>query len=210
MRKKALIVAAVAVAVAVGFWALAIHTPPGPRSLRKLDPDRTAELETEMWQAYYKKEKLHLFRLLVTLVREQYRFTWAKSTAVAFHWARAAATFGDATGDYDRVLPDLERGYAIIAAWLDEHWDARELARAELAWWVARRDPSTSSAANVGRLIGELYAKLYQVPLERVLEAGVLRATAGKLRDDGGANADWAEVSRLLHASFRSLHAGVH
>jgi hypothetical protein len=41
----------------------------------------------------------------------------------------------------------------------------------------------------------------------RVLDASILRARAGKLRDDGGTDADWPEVSRLLHESYRRLRA---
>jgi hypothetical protein len=50
---------------------------------------------------------------------------------------------------------------------------------------------------------------LYEVPHDRVLEASTLRARAGKLRDDGGAQANWATVSDLLHQSYRALHAAV-
>jgi hypothetical protein len=61
----------------------------------------------------------------------------------------------------------------------------------------------------VGRLIAELYALYYEVPVDRVGEAGRLRAEAGALRDQGGANADWTTVSHLLHRSYRSLHEAV-
>lgn len=83
------------------------------------------------------------------------------------------------------------------------------MARAELAWWIARRVPGESSPENVGRLIATMYALFYEVPAERVLEAGLLRAQAGHIRDEGGARADWAAVSRLLHASYWSLHEAV-
>src|SRR5438094_2889769 len=53
----------------VGAWAL---TPPrGPRSLRQFDAERLADLEVGMWQAYYAKERLALFRPLVTMRHEQ-------------------------------------------------------------------------------------------------------------------------------------------
>lgn len=200
----------VALAVAAAVLALGgivLFVPPsGPRSLREFDPDRLAALETDMWRAYYKKEKLRLFSLLVSMLREQYRLPYAKAVGVAFHWARAAATFGDATGDYDRVLPDLAAGYGTLRQFLDAHWDDAEVARAELAWWVARRIPTERSPENVGRLIGELYARIYQAPAARVATAGLLRAQAGWLRDQGGAAADWETVARLLHDSYRSLH----
>ncbi len=51
-----------------------------------------------MWQAYYAKERARLFALLVTLLHEQYHYSWATATLEGFHLARAAATFGDLRG----------------------------------------------------------------------------------------------------------------
>jgi hypothetical protein len=186
-----------------------LRPPRGPRSLRVFDADRLAELETEMWRVYYRKQKARLFGLLLVLLREQYRLPLGHALRVGFHWARAAAIFGDARGDYDRVLPDLERGYRIVKDWTRSGFDERSVAKAELAWWVARRVPAESSPENVGRLIGELYAQVYDAPVERVVEAGVLRAKAGWIRDQAGERADWGEVAELLLRSFRSLRAGV-
>jgi hypothetical protein len=186
------------------FW-----TPPGPRTLRAFDPDRTAALELSMWQAYYQKRNVRLFADLVTMGHEQYRFPWAKAARHGFHLARAAATFAKIRSDYEQVLPDLERAYTIARDWTGAGFDPGAVARAELAWWVARRTPGQSSAEQVGQLIADENALLYEVPRERVLEASLLRARAGKLRDDGGERADWVEVSRLLKQSYRALHAAV-
>jgi len=181
----------------------------GPRSMRAFDPDRTAALELDMWQAYYHKETARLFRGLVTLLHEQYRYSWGKATTAGFYLARAARTFSDLRSDYDRVLPDLERAYAIARDWTEAHFDPAAVSRAELAWWVARRDPRQNSAENVGSLIAEEYALLYEVPRDRVINAALLRARAGKLRDEGGDNANWPAVSRLLIESYRELHTAV-
>ena len=174
-------------------------------SLGLVDPKLTED-EVGMWQAYYKKERLRLFGLLMLTLREQYRYTWARSAEAGFHLARAAATFGDARGGYERVLPDLERAYTIARDWSSAGFDPAEVGRAELDWWVARRDPARDSVESVGALIAREYALIYGVPQERVAEAGRLRADAGALRDKGGAKADWAEVARRLRASYRSLH----
>ena len=184
-------------------------TPPGPRSLRVFDPDRTAALELDMWQAYYAKAKFRLFKDLVTMLHEQNRYPWAKATIAGFHLARAAATFGDARDNYERVLPDLERAYEIEKEWVHAGFDPKAVARAELAWWVARRMPGQNSAQQVGRLIAEENALIFEVPVDRVLEASTLRAHAGKLRDDGAENADWITVGQLLTDSYRKLHAAV-
>ncbi len=205
--RRALTVGVVAV-VALGYIVF-VARPPGPRSLRVFDAPRMADLELDMWQAYYAKENVRLFRGLVTMLHEQYRYPWGKALVAGFHLARAAATFGNATSDYERVLPDLARAYAIAKDWTHAGFDPDAVARAELAWWVARRIPGQDSAENVGGLIADEYALLYEVPRERVLESAVLRAEAGTLRDRGGARADWPAVATLLHQSYRSLQVGV-
>jgi hypothetical protein len=206
-RQTALVLAAAALTAAAYF--IVVAAPPGPRSLRVFDPDRTAELEVDMWQAYYLEQNWRLFRSLVLLTHEQYRYPWARSVRAGFHLGRAAATFGTLQSDYEQVLPDLERAYTIARDWTDAGFDPAAVARAELAWWVARRVPGSDSVEQVGGLIADENALLYEVPRERVLQASILRAAAGKLRDQGGSQADWTEVSRLLHQSYKALHAAV-
>lgn len=191
------------------FYVLAIQAPAGPRSVRVFDPDRLASLELEMWQAYYRKEKVQLFRLLVTMLREQYRYPWVKAASAGYHLARAAAVFGDTRSDYERVLPDLEVAYGIAKDWTGAGYDPAAVARAELGWWVARRTPGQNSPESVGERMADLYALYYEVPRERVQPAALLRARAAALRDSGGDRADWPEVSRILQQSFRSLAAAV-
>jgi len=186
-----------------------LRAPRGPRSLRVFEPDRMAQLELQMWQAYYRKEKLNLFALVVTMLHEQNRYSWARALQAGTHLARAAATFGDARSGYDRVLPDLVTAYRIARDWTGAGFDPAQVARAELAWWVARRTRGEEAPGNVGRLIAVEYALFYEAPLERVTEAGLLRAEAGALRDAGGAQADWARVGQLLKSSYRSLHAAL-
>ena len=183
--------------------------PEGPRSLRHFDPDRTAALELDMWQAYYAKDRLRLFQGLVTLLQEQNRYPWGRAIQASFYLARAASQFSDLRSDYEQVLPDLERAYTIERDWLGAGFNPAAVARAELAWWVARRVRGQDDPANVGALIAVENALLYEVPVENVLAASILRARAGRLRDEAGDRADWTEVDRLLRQSYRELHAAV-
>jgi len=197
---------ATVVAVVAAFTlALALTPPRGPRSMRQFEPARLADLEVRMWQAYYAKERVRLFSLLVTMLREQYHYSWATATVEAFHLARAAATFGDLTGSYDVVLPDLEAAYARARSWTDAGFDPRAVARAELAWWVARRIPGQNSPEQVGRLIAEEYALLYETSRERVEDAALLRAKAASMRDEQAGHPDWNTIGRLLRASYDEL-----
>jgi hypothetical protein len=199
----------VAVVLLVGVAAFALTPPRGTRSMRQFNPTRLADLELAMWQAYYAKADARLFALLVTTLHEQYRYSWAEATIEGFHLARAAATFGNLKGGYAVVLPDLEHAYGAARRWMNAGFDARSVASAELSWWVARRVPGQQSAENVGRLMAEEYALLYEAPIERVARAALLRAQAAKLRDDEAANPDWAEIGSLLRESYRALLIGL-
>ena len=162
-----------------------------------------------MWQAYYAKDRTRLFALLVTMLHEQYHYSWATAATEGLHIARAAATFGDLKSSYDVVLPDLEKSYDTASRWLQAGFDPREVARAELAWWVARRTPGHNDATEVGRLIAEEYALLYEAPLADMMHAGLLRAEAAALRDEQAEQPDWPEIGRLLTESYRDLRASL-
>ena len=202
--------AAVAAAVVIAFVAAFAFTPPrGPRSLRQFQPARLADLEVRMWQAYYAKERVRLFSLLVTLLHEQYHYSWATATLEGFHLARAAATFGDLRGGYDVVLPDLEAAYAKAKSWTQAEFDPRAVARAELAWWVARRVPGQNSAEQIGGLIADEYALLYETTRGRVEAAALLRAQAAALRDAQAGRPDWDRIGRLLLQSYGELRSAL-
>jgi hypothetical protein len=192
--------------VLASFGLAYVLTPPrGSRSLRDFDPDRLALLETRMWQAYYAKERGRLFGLLVTLLHEQYHYSWATAAVEGFHLARAAATFAELKDHYEAVLPDLEAAYAKVRAWTGATFDARAVARAELAWWEARRIPGRNSPEQVGQLIAEEYALLYESSPSAMAAAGFLRAQAGALRDAQAEKPDWPAIARLLQESYREL-----
>jgi hypothetical protein len=61
--------------------------------IRAFDPDRMAQLDTEMWRSYYDKKPDQLFFQLASLLREQFRFPPLRSYVTAFHAARAAFVF---------------------------------------------------------------------------------------------------------------------
>ncbi|MFN8062409.1 MAG: hypothetical protein U0Q12_24870 [Vicinamibacterales bacterium] len=210
--RRRLVIGFCAVAIAgavVVAGAMATPAPSASRSYRDFDPDRLAALELDMWQAYYAKERLRLFGDLVVSLREQFGYSWLDATRAAWSFARAAAWFGDATGDYERALPGLRAGYAIARARARASFDPAAVARAELAWWVARREPGNNAPHQVGALIAQQYALFYEVPVARVEAAGRLRAEAAALRDEGGAEADWAAVGATLTQAYRALRSSV-
>jgi len=205
LRVGSLVLACVIVAA----LAFALTPPRGARSMREFNPSRLTDLEVRMWQAYYGKERTRLFGLLVTLLHEQYHYSWATATLEGFHLARAAATFGDLRGGYDVVLPDLEAAYAQAKSWTHAEFDPRAVAHAELAWWVARRVPGQNSPEQIGALIADEYALLYETSRARVAPAALLRAEAAALRDAQAGQPDWERIGRLLLQSYSDLRSAL-
>jgi len=215
---------------------LAFAAPDGPRSLRQFEPQRLASLELEMWRAYYSRENVRLFRLLVVMLREQYNYPWATAVREGVHLARAAATFATARADYEVVLPDLMAAYTIARDWTGAGFDPAAVAKAELAWWVARRIPGQNSPEQIGELIAVEYALLYESTPAAMRRSAQLRARAAALRDaqaealrdaqaerhegppEGGPHGprdaqasapDWNEISKLLTESYIELRNAV-
>ena len=184
---------------------------------RDFDPDRLAQVELDMWKAYYRKQGVRLFRLLVQANREQARIGRVRAVRAAVALARAAVGFSRATGEYDRYLPGIEAGYRLLG--LPDHVDIHEVAKRELHWWVVRREIGLAAGEAAGDAITKLYAAIYELPEARVAEAGALRGHAAEVRDRG-ATADpagptgsgdgyWPEVGALLQQSYRSLKRAV-
>jgi len=188
---------------------IVLAPPPGPRTINAFDPYRVADLELQMWQAYYEDDTVRLFRLLVVTLREQYHYSWATAASAAFDLARAASTFANTQSNYVSVLPDLESAYTTARDWLDAGFDPADVARAELAWWVARRTPGKNRPDQVGGLIADEYAMLYGAPHASVLHAARLRAEAAALRDQQADAPDWDRIGTMLTESYVDLHRAV-
>ena len=205
-RLLLLVIAAIMLLLAYAFfWA-----PPGPRTLRAFDPDRTAALELSMWQAYYERRNVRLFTDLVTLGHEQYRVSMGEGDD-------RRLLPGAGGGDFREDAIGLRAGPARPRACLHDcqGLDGRGL-RSAGPWLApsspggwrgecpARTPPSRSGSSSPTKMPCSTRCRASGCSRRRVL-----RARAGKLRDDGGERADWAEVARLLQQSYRALHAGV-
>lgn len=177
---------------------------------RDFDPEVVAASETRMWQAYYTGNKEALGLELVTLMREQFGLSYGTAVELMYVLGKATMTFGAARGDYEAaVLPGLITFYTRVAEISGGTWDPEMAARAELAWWVARRTPGEDSAEQVGAKIAALYTIIYGSTNPEIERAGLLRAQAAVLRDEGKKNADWVAIEGILVESYTALRAGV-
>jgi hypothetical protein len=170
-----------------------------------------------MWKAYYRRQPVRLFGLLIQALREQADASWPRALLASLFLTKAAVGFGRSSGDYGRFEPAIARAYRLLG--LPADVDAAEVARRELRWWVVRREIGLAAGEAAGDAIASMYAALYSAPRERMAEAGRLRGLAAEVRDRGAAkdpagptgpgDAYWPEVARLLRESYRSLHAAL-
>ncbi len=175
------------------------------------DADKIAAAETKMWQAYYSKDKIQLAMNIISLLRNQHSLTLLNAKKIGELLAASAIKFQSASGNYEyAALPDLINAYTLIKQTSGAAFDPEKAARAELAWWVARRTPGQNSAEQVGEKITELYTILYGKTNPEIQKAGLLRAKAAVLRDSGQDKADWIQVESLLKQSYSELKKGIY
>lgn len=204
MRRTILVAAAVA--VLIGLIASYLSFVQRPH----YEAAAIAEAETEMWKAYYGQNPRRLARELFAVQRRQFGLSTWQAAFITRDLATAAIVFIDRNAPANEaVLPHLVSAYRRIKKASGLNFDPEEAARAELAWWVARRDPKTRSPEQVGEEITRLYAILYGKRTPGMERAGLLRAQAAHLRDTGAPNPDWPQVQALLVASYTELAADV-
>lgn len=200
-RRKSIALLAIAAGLVIALWFVFHRT-------HRFDSRRIAAAETNMWRAYYSRDYWTMGKEMVALLRSQFALSYYDSGMVARDLGHAAQTFQPTPRGTQQVLIDLEKAYERIRRATGSHWDSAEAARAELAWWAARRTPGVETE-QVGKLIEHLYEVLYGRTNAEIAKAGLLRAQAAALRDSGGANANWPEVQKLLEESYSTLLRGI-
>src|ERR1041385_8107969 len=189
---------------------------PRKTRLREFDADEVARLETAMWRSYYEKQRVRLFNQAAELLRTQYHMTPVKSNLVAYYAANAAFVFkeGGQRSDYEKALPDLIKFYSALHNMSDIDFDVYKVSQLELEWWIIHREREKHAPGDLARALAELQAAIYNVPVDRLLEHGRLRAEAMTIRDTkaaqgGVTEADWQRINDLLRQSWRSLATAV-
>jgi len=209
-RRRLLFLAVILLALLI--WGAIDLYAPRTAHLKDFDADEVARLETAMWRSYYEKHEARLFNQLAELLRSQYNLPLLRSNQVAYYAAKAAFVFkkGKQRSDYEKALPDLISFYTAVRKVSDTPFDVNRAARLELEWWIIHRQRASHAEGELARSLAELQAELYQMPVEKFMEHGRLRAEAMTIRDSkaeagGVTEQDWQKINDLLQRSWRSL-----
>ncbi|MDQ5954660.1 MAG: hypothetical protein QG583_588 [Patescibacteria group bacterium] len=106
------------------------------QSLKKFNGDKVAELETQMWQAYYKHKFFKLFLLLIRMMHELFGLNYFYAVRIAFYATSSAMEFRLNRGKEDKksILKKLEKFYKNIQKYSLKSFDYKKVAELEMNW----------------------------------------------------------------------------
>lgn len=192
-------------------------------------PDRIARIETELWEAYYNREWLREFRLLITMHREFFHMNTPTAVLASYDAARAAMAFAPLdANDLPQARGYLLRYYEKVRQALGCRATADDLAERELHYWIVHREVARGRLAEIktGRAIDDpddaeiepvinafanLHAGLFNSTPEAMHESAVYRARAAAIvdrisgRHSPDVAADWARVETELRLAYRAI-----
>jgi hypothetical protein len=214
--KRIFLVLLVAAVVLLAVWIAVDVYRPLKVDIRDFNADEVARLDTAMWRSYYSRQRFKMYGELTELLATQYKLPFWRRQLVAIYAAKGAFVFKDGKSreDYLKALPDVEKFYAEIRDISTTAFDPRRVAQLEVEWWIVHRERKKHNPGDLARALAETAAAVYEMPVEKFIEHGDLRARAMEIRDTraesgGVSEQDWQQIDELLHASWRSLHQAV-
>ena len=180
-----------------------------------LDPQAIAYYETTGWEAYYARDWLRAFGLMVRLLESQFHIPFPRSFLAALHVIRASVAFaGQDHPRRDLVLRHLERFYRLAAEANSDAFDPHVAAELELRYWEVHRTlaqeperdarPLVESLAVLhAALFGRTSAEMWASAESRAAAAvAVDRITSRRSADPA---ADWRLVEQCLRRAYQQI-----
>lgn len=179
------------------------------KDIKKFNPEKIAQIETEMWRAYYGHRFLKLFLLLFKITREQFGAGYWRTFKISYFSALAAISFRKNQGKENQplILKKLTKFYKNINDISLDKFDYKKVAQLELDWWLADRYPDRYEISRRQALANSI-ASLYNSDLEKFAQYADYRAQAMEMQDEAEKNkteADWKKIEFLLVKSWVSL-----
>jgi len=191
-------------------------------------------LETELWAAYYERQWVREFRLLVATHREFFHMDFLTAVRASYEAARAAMAAAplDAS-DLPTARRYLTRYYQKVRRTLGCRMSAAELASVELNYWVVHRaaaqrrlaevangrpaddEPTPAEIEPVIDAFAHLHAALFNQTPARMRESAIYRAQATAVVDrisgrySPDVPGDWRRVETLLRQAYAAIEEAV-
>jgi hypothetical protein len=186
--------------------------------MRRFNPDEIAYYETEGWRAYYDRNWLRAFGLLVHLSDSQFHIPFPRSFRAVYHVIRASVAFVPREHNLDVVQRHLEQFYRIAAESNRVAFDPQVVAELELRYWVIHRELAATPhadkrpliacvAALHGALFGRAPAEMWDSAVSRVAAADAVDQITSRRSPDPAA--DWELVESNLRRAYQQVKSAV-
>ncbi|MFA5841201.1 MAG: hypothetical protein WC847_02970 [Candidatus Paceibacterota bacterium] len=183
------------------------------KNLKKFNPDKIAEIDSKMWQAYYNHNFFKLFILLLRLNHEFFELGYLHTLQASYYSAYAAINFRLNRGKEDskKIIKKLEKFFKIISNNNIDKFDYKKAAELEFGWWMIDRYPKLYQISREEGLARAM-AAIYGMDYLKLTEYANYRAQAMVLQDEAEVTlqeANWDKIRSLLKQSYNSLYKNV-
>jgi hypothetical protein len=184
------------------------------------NPGRITYLEKAGWEAYYDRNWLRVFALMVQMNREQFCMPLPAAVAGALDIVRASVAFAPVDNDVPAATAQLQNFYEKARRTRGLQADSQTLAALEMDYWVVHRrlaiarKQAPNHEGDIGPMVdalAKLHAALFDAPPEAIRRSAELRAAAAKTVDQitGGYSADvqgdWQRIEEYLDEAYERL-----
>jgi hypothetical protein len=196
----------------------AVIQPSPSFDMRGFNPDVIAYYEAEGWRAYYDRNWLRAFGLMVHLSDSQFHIPFPRSFLAVYHIIRASVAFVPRKHDLEVVRQHLELFYCIAADANRGAFDSHTVADLELRYWVIHRELAARPDADKHPLIecvAALHAALFGCIPAAVWASAVSRVAAANAVDQitsrrsSDPAADWELVESSLRRAYQQVKSAV-
>lgn len=189
------------------------------RTKQRFDPDKVAYYEKAGWEAYYDRNWLRAFVLLVRLNREEFRMGRLTAVRAAIDTVRASRAFAPVDNNIPEAQAHIQKFFEKARPGLAIAASAQRLAELEIKYWIVHRQLALRRIQNhndhnlepMVQSLANLHAALFNSTAANMRESAEYRALAAKAVDRITGNyskniaADWQEVETYLQQAYRSV-----
>lgn len=186
------------------------------------NPHKVAYFEKAGWEAYYDRNWLRAFRLMVALNREEFGMPLWTAIIAAMDIVRASMAFAPLVkNDVPKAVGYLCNYYQKAKRTVKIKTDAATLAHLEMEYWVVHRklaleriqQPDLENTGPMIEALTNLHAALFDISHERARRSAELRAQAAKAVDritgrySTNVNDDWRQVESYLQQAYYAVRS---
>lgn len=183
------------------------------------NPYKVAYYEKSGWKAYYDRDWVRAFKLMVALNREEFHMPFFTAVSAALDIVRASIAFAPVDNDVPKATEYLRRFYEKARRTSGLKADAATLARLEMDYWVVhrnlaierKRDPALENIAPMVDSLINLHTALFGISGEAARRSAELRAQAAQAVDritgrySTDVENDWQQVESYLQKAYDAV-----